>query len=980
MEKPSFVHFKLLKQYTIMTHTFYTNLLFALCFFSCTLHAQNNERYNELKKAGEALKRYMESAHPTPQLQKYSASPMIPMVQSIEANSLFFDNANMIVTETDQFPVQNESSIAINPKNPKNLIGSAVDYRSNSSTWVYYSFDGGKTWKNTNLGKPPKMTTSSNDPSVAFNNDGIGFLVYGAFGDRAKVSPENGVFFSKTTDGGLTWIKHIPVIQHLGDQTPDSSFEDKYYIWSDNSPISPYYKRLYIPWKRVINRDSSTQIVNVYSTDQGNTWSVPVPVSNRISGISEDTTFGQSFPLSVTGPLGQVYTVWNFGPKKSIGFSKSTDGGITFSNPEIIQTYNTFGIAKDLSEGPRHTLKGGVRAEAYPSLTCDIYSDKRKGYLYLVWAADSIPNIYFSRSTDEGITWSKAKIIHSDITNDQFWPWISIDPTNGDIAVMYLDSRDDKQNIITNCYISYSNDGGDTWLDRRASDAASDLRNNPFQNNVFAGDYSGCAFYDGIIYPSWVDMRNAAITKIDNDVYTSIINTRNPQPPDPFWARPSSIDTTLITLYWEAPKARSFGQSLNGECTYILFRNNQFLASLPSGQFTYRDTSVIAYRLYKYSIRAIIGQDTSAERLVSCTAGGSKLPQAPKILSFTPKASPHSIDLSISIPAFRADTITPFVNPHSLLIYRDGLKIKEFPLSILDTGKVLTIVDSLNEKGWYRYYCTIKDASASKLESAKSFDILAYGGTVLSNHSETFDETVLPKYHIGGTFKSNAVFAHSKPFSLDESPDGLYSRNEKDTFMIFPIRTMNKSTYALSFWHAAIVDIEDSAIVEYSSDWGKQWNQLSTYNRNNYTPWNDGEQNDADWKPETLLFNAESDTALIRFRFKSNGSIQDAGWSIDDILFSSSTDIKRQDDKQSDFIMYPNPAKESIIISNIFNTYIDKVICYDILGKEVQQINVNNRMQDMIIMDISSLSNGVYSLAIIQKGSMLSVKQLVISR
>jgi hypothetical protein len=78
--------------------------------------------------------------------------------------------------------------------------------------------------------------------------------------------------------------------------------------------------------------------------------------------------------------------------------------------------------------------------------------------------------------------------------------------------------------------------------------------------------------------------------------------------------------------------------------------------------------------------------------------------------------------------------------------------------------------------------------------------------------------------------------------------------------------------------------------------------------------------------------------------------------------------------------MYPNPAKESIIISNIFNTYIDKVICYDILGKEVQQINVNNRMQDMIIMDISSLSNGVYSVAIIQNGSMLSVKQLVISR
>jgi hypothetical protein len=313
------------------------------------------------------------------------------------------------------------------------------------------------------------------------------------------------------------------------------------------------------------------------------------------------------------------------------------------------------------------------------------------------------------------------------------------------------------------------------------------------------------------------------------------------------------------------------------------------------------------------------------------------------------------------------------------LIYRDGFKIHEYPLSITDTGKVLIIADTLNEKGWYRYYCTIKDASASKLESGKSFDILAYGGPVLTNHSEAFDDAVLPKYHIGGIFKSNAVFAHSKPFSLDESPDGLYSRNEKDTFMIFPIKTVNNSTYALSFWHAAIVDVEDSAIVEYSSDWGKQWNQLSTYNRNNYSPWNDGDQNEADWKPETILFKAESDTALLRFRFKSNGSIQDAGWSIDDILCSSSTDIKKQDEKQSDFIIYPNPAKESIIISTMSNTIIDTIICYDVLGNEVKKIHVNNNTQDIISMDISSLANGVYSI-IIQNGSKQTLKQLVISR
>ena len=67
-------------------------------------------------------------------------------------------------------------------------------------------------------------------------------------------------------------------------------------------------------------------------------------------------------------------------------------------------------------------------------------------------------------------------------------------PTNGDIAVMYSDSRDDAANILVRTYVSYSSDGGITWTDRRVGDGNSDLRNNPFAGNTFAGDYSGCDF------------------------------------------------------------------------------------------------------------------------------------------------------------------------------------------------------------------------------------------------------------------------------------------------------------------------------------------------------------------------------------------------------------------------------------------------------------------------------------------------------
>ncbi|MGA1308143.1 MAG: WD40/YVTN/BNR-like repeat-containing protein, partial [Candidatus Kapaibacteriota bacterium] len=210
------------------------SLLFALGIGSQLLFSQA-DLSTDIQRAGEALRRYMESAHPTPDVGiDIPMTPMVPMITNSLNNPSFFDDVNMIVAETDQLPVQNESSIAVNPTNPRNLIGSAVDYRASSSAWVYYSMDGGRTWKNVNLGKPPKMMTSSNDPSVSFNRNGTGYLVYGAFGDRTKVSPENGVFFSRTTDGGVTWTKHIPVIQHLGEQTPDSTFEDKYYIWVDN--------------------------------------------------------------------------------------------------------------------------------------------------------------------------------------------------------------------------------------------------------------------------------------------------------------------------------------------------------------------------------------------------------------------------------------------------------------------------------------------------------------------------------------------------------------------------------------------------------------------------------------------------------------------------------------------------------------------------------------------------------------------------
>src|SRR5690606_31005806 len=117
----------------------------------------------EHRRAKAAFKRYMMSAHPLPESLKKSPDNNILLSEKSMLPNFLNVNTNMDEDPADPNKMQNESSIAVNPKNPSNLIASAVDYRANSSTWVYVSSDGGNTWRNLNLGKPFPEWRSTND-------------------------------------------------------------------------------------------------------------------------------------------------------------------------------------------------------------------------------------------------------------------------------------------------------------------------------------------------------------------------------------------------------------------------------------------------------------------------------------------------------------------------------------------------------------------------------------------------------------------------------------------------------------------------------------------------------------------------------------------------------------------------------------------------------------------------------------------------
>lgn len=945
----------------------------------------------DIREIKEAFRRMMETAHPTPDPKLIDKFPMVPRIQANKFLTIFL-NVNTIDSEANESAkMQNESSIAVNPTNPLNLIASAVDYRGESATWVYVSHDGARTWQNINLGHPYQGWRSTNDPSVAFALDGTGYLCYGGFGKIDQTTNllvgENGVFIAKTTDQGKTWKAHIPVIVHTGMQTLDSNFEDKYYIHVDNSPASPYFGHLYIPWKRVTPRDSATQIVISKSTDKGETWSVPIPVSPRKPGTSEDTTYGQSFPLAITGPNGEVYCVWNDGIEHGIGFAKSLDGGKTFSEPRILFRYNIFGTTKFIlgQGGYRHTVKGKVRAEAYPAIACDLWSS-RKGYLYLTWAADSIPNIYFSRSTDGGETWSQPKIIHETTKNDQFWQWIAVDPKNGDIAVMYFDSRDDEENILVNCYVSYSQDGGETWIDRRVGDEDHDLRLNPFLDNSFAGDYSGVAFYDGIIYPSWVDMRNAVANIRDSDVFTAIVNTKAPLPVDSFKIQIFADQTDKLKLSWRNPTKTTFGRAMNlNDYTLLLYRDEEFIKELPGGTNEYLDQNLEEYKYYKYSISVKSNNDTSVARTAVANPGGSRIPNSPIILSQSSfeKDGIINFDLEIQLPNKREDGTTPLVDLDSLFLYLDNNLIYQSKLSNTDTGKVITVSQQLPANypiGFYKVHSLIKTSKGIESQSSNS-PIYFFGNpieiTAEKRFFDDFDTKTPRKYWFGNKWNYTDEFSSSKPNSITESPKSDYNPNVNDTLLVFPIKSNEQ--VAIKFMNAAIVDPNDYAVVEFSIDGGKTWsnqfvNKVASFNKSQFDAWKDGILNEKDWVLTELILPKTNERIDLRFRFSSNHFRQDVGWFIDDLEYYINPNTVEKF-AETELIVYPTITKGfvNVYLKNINSE--NKLSIYSIEGIEVFS---KSALQNNESIDLTGLANGSYILIYRDKHTIKNFKLLLI--
>ena len=369
-----------------------------------------------------------------------SSSPITPTyVLSSPLDGTSVQAPDVTVNQDTAAAAQNETAIAVDPNNPNRVVGAANDYVTRTWTCTisgtpcsalgdaysgtYFSNDGGKTWccasalDGTSQGTLiPGVTHLSGgtydaggDPALAF--DSRGNIYYAGLGfDRT--SPPNTVAVNRGTfdgSGNLTWGPPT----FINPTTSPAIFNDKEWIAADAHASSPFRDRVYVSWTRYIFNAHNGNYVQspidfAFSTDGGQTFSTPQLISGNV-------LFDQG-SRPIVGPDGTVYVFFEGATRLSTLDStyvvKSTDGGVTWSTPVAVSQLADIVPLDDAV----------FRVNSFPA--ADVAPN---GDLYVAWSSqlqDSNGGLctpstnvgchsaaLYSKSTDGGATWSTPALI-----------------------------------------------------------------------------------------------------------------------------------------------------------------------------------------------------------------------------------------------------------------------------------------------------------------------------------------------------------------------------------------------------------------------------------------------------------------------------------------------------------------------------------------------------------------------------------------
>lgn len=427
-----------------------------------------------------------------------------------------------------------EVTISINPANTDILAaGANIDH-------FYVSTNSGKTWVEKHMSSTLGVW---GDPCVLF--DSLGNLYYAHLSNPMSGYWIDRIVVQKSKNLGKTWSNGVGIGL---DEYP--KVQDKEWLAVDLSQ-SKFKGNLYVMWTEfdeygsTLPKDSS-RIRFSRSTDQGETWSNAITISDRSGNcLDGDSTTEGAVPT--VGPNGEIYVSWA-GPL-GLMFDKSTDGGITWGKDIFVS---------EIPGGWDFNVPGIYRCNGMPITMCDISNSPYRGNIYICWGdqrnGTSDSDVFFTKSTDSGETWSVAKRVNDDnTTRHQFFPWMTVDQTTGNIWGVFYDRRN-TAGVLTDVYVAKSTDGGENFENIQVSQSSFEPR-----ASVFFGDYTNITAWGKNIYPVWMRLDDtlSVWTAHLTDNATGIVNGTAAYVPDEFelfqnYPNPFNPTTTISYQLSEA--------------------------------------------------------------------------------------------------------------------------------------------------------------------------------------------------------------------------------------------------------------------------------------------------------------------------------------------------------------------------------------------------------------------------------------------
>jgi hypothetical protein len=430
-----------------------------------------------------------------------------------------------------------EHQIAINPKNPNNIVYATVgvgftnDCQAHSPACemvkanfgpgfplfpqangiftardfiviaAYSSFDGGKTWKRAIIPAIPADhpdITGPGDPSVTVTPDGTFYFGFddNNWGTPEKALPNAGVGVSKSTDGGLTWS--TPVLTGTPVDGPK--------VLADQSTGTIYStSSTYLGPRSTGDPNSPPGKINtrwVASSKDGVHWTTPQPMGGSGMASAAHGMLATAFKASATvgmfsQPNGELC---GSTPPPCTVFQTTTDSGATWS---------------------RHVMSVPTSAPSNPGDQPLVAADPSKAGHFAVAFLMEGKEFQVYQTRDAGKTWSGPTIVTDDATKRHYHGWM-VYSRQGVLGIMWRTMQPPPGQTVSappaggpgggpafpyNVWAVISKDGGTTFsAPLQVSTADSPAP----QAGMFANggdDYSAMAIDRDNVYVGWADWR-----------------------------------------------------------------------------------------------------------------------------------------------------------------------------------------------------------------------------------------------------------------------------------------------------------------------------------------------------------------------------------------------------------------------------------------------------------------------------------------